>query len=941
MGHHFFPSFGEAAEFISEQANSAYEIYHACAVYRTADSRKASNVLCLRALLADVDTNEGCQQRLDGRHLPKERTYATIIEAVLAVRGFCQKYRIPYPLIVVSGYGLHLYWPLTIALTVEQWLPYARALKAAMVEYGLLFDPGRTSDAASVLRPVGTWNHKYSTHPSVELRFDPGVDYPLSAFDHLINEAAHAKIHKETSSSASVLHLPQGTGRSLTGASSYFARVTTEDFRSIVEGCQQLVRFSASGGCVSEPEWFFAAGVAAPCGPIGFEWFHRISSQKFEAYDYNETETKLARKAAETTGPTTCATYQRDFPAGCRGCKFAGKIKTPLDIPQAARFIAPPPPVLSDVQKAMKLLPREPLDGFCYDDTGALTALLANSRGAVQSVTVCSYPMFLREILQREDDGTEQALLSQYRDRHWQDIPIDYPTILGRAPADNLAKLGVNIQAPLSNFRSYITARTEQLRQIGRPVTKLYTSFGYKDDQTRFLWGNRLYSDRGVERAPVAPELKAYEAAFEIPRTADLQSWKRAIAPFFFKDFTYVHALTILAAFGSVLMPLVMDEAEGGCAICLSGAEGGGGKTTAVIAGTSAFYFYKSADIFGRDTANAMWGLVSSLRNLPIVWDDLRVPKGNEEILFEMLENFNHGRDKRRMQANGDLRRVSAGWQTMMLITTNASLRMLMSALARREEKARTHRVMEFEAPANDDYFRSDVGGKLRAAYYAHRCVAGDWFLRTLFSPGVIKDIKEKLSSVHTGLIEFSHWPASARYWLQALAAIQVAGDLAFDAGFIPKRPNEIVSWAIDYQTGILKEDHERSQTVHDRARLMLSSIRSDLILDTLIVEQSRLDANTFNVMNEPRGVPTARLEDGCLLVIRLDKFKQIGYCAAGANLKRYLEALKTAGVYVGEEEIDIGRGTRYSSGAVECHVFDVRSFAAKKEATPVHQGLH
>lgn len=943
--HFFFPSTDKAADFILEQAQTAYEIYHACASYKSSSSRKADNVQCLRSLYADVDSNEGCEWRLDGKTGLKLRTYTTIKDAVLAVQAFCRHYRLPFPLIVVSGYGLHLYWPLNVSLTLEQWLPYARALKDAFQRFNFLHDPSRTADAASVLRPVGTQNHKYSTHPTIELKFDPGVDYPLSAFDHLLNAAKHDKPRVENISNGTPF-LPSHKQRVgiLTDASGYYAQLSDATFRQIIDGCRQLATFEAKGGCVPEPQWFLHAGTLAPLGSKGVDFFHEISRRFFKNYNYEETENKIRRKPTETTGPTLCITYQRDFPADCKGCRFAGRIKTPLDIPEAARFIAPPsqPPLSqADVVKALHGLPSEPLDGFCYDDGGALLALVANPRGAVQSITVCSYPLYLRAVLQKEDDGTEQALLAQYRDKHWRDIPIDYPSVLGRSPADNLAKLGVNIQSPPSVFRRYITARTEQLRQLGRPATTLYTSFGYKDNHTSFLWGNRLYSHTGVEIVPVAQEIQSYERAFVIPKDANLRAWKAAIEPFFLKDFLRVHALTILGALGATLVPLIMDEAEGGCAISLAGAEGGGGKTTALIAGCSAFYFYKAADVFGRDTSNAMWGMVSALRNMPIVWDDLRIPKRKEEQVFEIMENFNHGRDKRRMLQGGELRQAPNGWQTLLFITSNTSLRALMSSMARREEKARSHRIMEFFVPVNDQYFRSSVGDKLRSAYYVNRGVGGDAFLKALFQPGVIEDVKQRLTNTHAAILERTQWPASTRYWVQALAAIQIAGEIAHSIGLVPVRPDDIVAWALDYQADTVKEDTERTRNPLNGARLMLSAIRNALILDTLIVDQSNLSEACFIAKSEPRGVPVARFEDNALLFIRSDIFKQAGYRAAGANLSRYLNELKKAGIYIGEEEIDLGRGTKYAAGAIECQVFDVRERVPLQDPAPVVSAKH
>ena len=61
---------------------------------------------------------------------------------------------------VLSGGGLHCYWPLGASIRKDQWTPIAVKLKALTHSLKLLADNSRTSDIASILRPVGTHNWK-------------------------------------------------------------------------------------------------------------------------------------------------------------------------------------------------------------------------------------------------------------------------------------------------------------------------------------------------------------------------------------------------------------------------------------------------------------------------------------------------------------------------------------------------------------------------------------------------------------------------------------------------------------------------------------------------------------------------------------------------------------------------------------------------------------
>lgn len=139
-------------------------VYHACATYKDGLSRKASNATAMKSFWADLDCGAEKAKTGDG--------YETKEDAVLALRVFCRAVGLPRPMIVDSGGGLHIYWPLKKTISAERWKPIADKLKRATKAFGLLADQSRTADAASVLRPVGTYNRKYDPPRRVTLLCD-------------------------------------------------------------------------------------------------------------------------------------------------------------------------------------------------------------------------------------------------------------------------------------------------------------------------------------------------------------------------------------------------------------------------------------------------------------------------------------------------------------------------------------------------------------------------------------------------------------------------------------------------------------------------------------------------------------------------------------------------------------------------------------------------
>lgn len=130
------------------------EVYHACAVYRTNENRRAENVDYAAAFWLDLDVG-------------REKPYPDISTAARALHDFSRTAQIPFPTVVGSGSGLHCYWPIDTLLGRVAWSAGAAHLAQAADRLRLIVDTSRTEDIASILRPPGTHNHKYDPAPLV------------------------------------------------------------------------------------------------------------------------------------------------------------------------------------------------------------------------------------------------------------------------------------------------------------------------------------------------------------------------------------------------------------------------------------------------------------------------------------------------------------------------------------------------------------------------------------------------------------------------------------------------------------------------------------------------------------------------------------------------------------------------------------------------------
>ena len=175
-----------------------YDVYFACASFLQGEyldtngkrrQRTAENAAAAGSFWLDIDCGEG-------------KDYETQKQAVKAIKKFCLACDLPKPLLVNSGGGLHVYWPLDRAVPKDDWLPVAGRLKELTHNSAirLYADDTRTADISSVLRPIGThnWKPKYDG-PLVTIVQDGepvDFDYFVSKIDDAIAKHASEKTTK-------------------------------------------------------------------------------------------------------------------------------------------------------------------------------------------------------------------------------------------------------------------------------------------------------------------------------------------------------------------------------------------------------------------------------------------------------------------------------------------------------------------------------------------------------------------------------------------------------------------------------------------------------------------------------------------------------------------------------------------------------------------------
>lgn len=327
--HHPFNTIEDMASAVDRlDKQPGVTVYHACASYREPfiqvgekkQYRVAANTLSAKAFWVDLDC--GAEKAATGKG------YKTKNEAGKAILlDFCDKTGFPKPMIVSSGNGLHCYWPLTESIAPDDWKLIASQFKAALAHFGVLADPTRTADAASILRPPGSHNKKDPANPK-----PVKVLQETQAVDVGVIIAALSNILSKFVVALPVSVPVRGIAGDLNDdLTAHVYPDVPAYIDTIAANCNQTKQFKETGCQGNEPLWRAMIG-ALHLAVDGAAKIHAFSSVD-PSYNQAETQRKIDSCIDK---PTTCAHIESCNPVGCVGCPSKGKITTPLQLGRGA-----------------------------------------------------------------------------------------------------------------------------------------------------------------------------------------------------------------------------------------------------------------------------------------------------------------------------------------------------------------------------------------------------------------------------------------------------------------------------------------------------------------------------------------------------------------------------------------------------------------------------
>lgn len=913
-------------------------VYHACCSYKEASYevlidgkpkqkyRGEPNWSKAKAFWADIDC--GASKAAEGKG------YATKSEAAKAIVTFCRGNNFPDPMLVDSGGGIHCYWPLTQEIGPKSWRTMASGFKAALAGAGLLVDPTRTADLSSVLRPVGTMNRK----PGRDVREVKVLRLGLAVTPADFNAAVQAAVTRYNVTPARMTTAPvPSINDDLIG---HLGTQVESSAIEIANHCNQVRVMRDTQGDVDYETWRGVIGIIKHCTE-GRELADEWSARRGETGHSNtDVDTRYESWSA---GPATCEFFQKCNPAKCEGCSHNGKIKSPIVL---GRVMPVSEEVTVEVASETEpdtmveaVIPPMP-DGYSFQ-AEHMIRYLKDKDGVLQPYTFC-HALFYPIQRIRKFDGTFAFTIRMHLpDLRVRDFEMDTAALA--ASSDMLKALSRYELMPSNNkdstmhMTAYIRDSIRKLMAEQRETDTL-TSFGWRDNMSGVLLGDRLYhSDGSIRKVFIGGAAADHRNAYPEPR-GTLAAYSDAV------DFIYNRANSEAAqyvfcnVYGSLLTPFGEDSYNGALVSVVSG-KSGKGKTSVWRAALYGICDANKMIFAGKDgaTRNARWAIVGAHKNIPIVFDEMTDMEAAE--LSTMAYTTSQGTDRARLTSSGG--RVGFAeqhtWKANVGLTANDDQHAKLAG-HNANTQAEAVRMVQVNfakynvpiiSPASEvsnaiDRMRENMGN------------AGHEFVSYLVThQKEVADLYAKTENKLSTLLPESEY----RFFRSHAACTLVAARILIDKHVVDFDYAKLEAFTVQLMTDLTKTVSSTNMTNPGDALNRMVREMSGRILVTTGYRDLRTDARGpeeslsrmigtpagRRVLGSPNKNANETVDPKVVGKLFIAKKELLDWCSKNRmESKELLEHAKLSGwITPASEKFNIGRGTAYSTGACTCYCFD------------------
>ena len=874
----FTDSLEEAHEMADAFSEQGLDVYFALGKLKEKGNRRVDNVESLGAIWLDIDCGGDKADKIEtSTGLPQG--YADRNEGGKALVDFSTTVGLPEPVIVNSGYGLHVYWAFTEEVPTEKWQPIANRLKDICVTQEFYADP-RVFDAARILRVPGTFNHKGTPPREVVVRNPNTKRYTPDYIRELLGVDPTLVVKKKSNT-----FTPNALEK-------LFDQNTNYKFSKIVgrkDPCLQLKDSLINRDTLIEPRWFDALSVAKFCDD-GAKAVHSVSIGHAD-YDYATVE----RKIVGIKGPHSCEEFKKNNPDGCKECvhKNNKEIKGPYN--------------LGKIVKKAASSPINKFEPYFRGQNGGVY-----KKDGDDAQFIYDHDFYLKKQMWDDVDGYQSVFVFHSPHDGVREFGIPNDGLEKRLLIRTLAKNGVVSGVSNQGFLHEYVTTSIRLQQQEKASETMRRQFGWADGDTKFIVGEREITVDGVYHSPASSVTKAYVAYCE-PR-GTLEKWQEVFNLYNEKGLE-VQAFAALSGFGS---PLLKITGQSGAVISLVHKNAGTGKTTVLRMANSIYGHPK--ELLGKfnDTQVSRINKLGILNNIVHTVDELSNMDGEEVSNFAYEISQGKGKDKGRADISGNRENYTT-WNNITLTTANSPFYQRLMAKKGLPE-GELMRIIEFNVEHAGEIVTKngkDLFDRQLNENYGHAIVP---FIQYIIANP--EKVKKKVIMVQNKIDKELRLTSRERNW-SAIIAANIAGGLIanqlgiikFDMGRIYKKAAELIQ--------ILREE---TTAPVDSYVSVLGAFIVDNFNRLLMVngdEDKRNQKQNAPILEPKFGELVLRYEpDTKKLFIPVKKLRD-ALDKDYTDYKAFTKDLETRGIFIETVNKRMSKGMAFTAPAQRCVVFD------------------
>lgn len=877
----FVGSVEEICTASEELVGQGYDAYFALASFTDpVQGRTADNAAHMKAFFVDIDCGE-------------YKPYATQQEGLLALKQFCLVTKLPKPTIVNSGRGIHAYWILDAQVPAFVWKPLAEKFKALCQKHGLEADPAVTADLARILRIPETLNFKNIDDPQDVAIVSSAESFSISVIQDVLNSVEDDVFAGMQGKPFVPRQMDALTLQLMGNNQSRFKTILIKSVEG--NGCNQIVHIYENQDSIEEPLWRAGLSIAHQCVDRD-KAIHNISN-KHPDYSAEVTE----RKANETKGPYTCATFRKLNPQGCMGCSL--NISSPIQLGKEIAEATEEDNVVEEVVEGKEepvqyVIPKFPFPYFRGKVGGVYIRLKDKDTEEEDEVNIYPYDFYVVKRMHDPDNGEVILMRLHLPKDGIREFILPLTSVVSKDKfVTAVASHGVTVLGKKQELlMGYVTKWVEEL-QASTEAEKARRQFGWLEDDSAFILGDKEIRAEEIKYSPPTATTLPLIPMFK--EKGDFHIWKDVVNAYGRPDME-AKAFTLFMGFGNVLLKFTNLE---GYLLSLKSQGSGSGKTTILHAVASIYGMPKEPLLQVKDTYNQKMQRIGVFQNIPVLMDEMTnmQPEHKSNLAYDITQ----GRAKNRMKSQENAERLNiTRWATGLITTSNRSIRDDLLSIKGFPE-GELMRILElhiFNDPNDDPQWARTHFSRLYDNY-GHAAAP---FLQYVI--GHLPEIVEFLGKIQTKIEQAADIKSHERYW-SAMATIAIVG------GIISKR---LGLHNIDHKPVmeyIIK--HIRDSRAQNK---MLMAENSDFLggflqrhFNEILVINGRKDNKTgleTGPIREPRGPLTARYEpDTKMLFVVAKSFRD--ECNKGQlNYEEALAMYKKTGAWVETKKKRMASGT-------------------------------